>query len=233
MSLKVDTGRPVLGGLLTPLLTADGRGPICCAELFKVPVSSDALSEATETYCRGNDLITRYPASEADPIDREIYWRLIDDHDDSVTSVETIYSLQTDLLDSSPQPSVPSVFLSTSRQWFQQNDNGGESDRWNECSFEDACFAAGEGGGRIACVLNLENDVSVLQTVFPADLRGIEVSMTDEQTEVHWHLKSSFLEKGVIRRLRMLTVLSGTGSSDHDLLAAADRFYVSDLPLTV
>lgn len=240
LRLKVDTTAPESGGQVefSPTeaeTSSDSSRGDSDAALFQVRALAGDATRATETYCRGSDLITRYPADETDPIDREIYWRLIDnaDIDGSVTSLETIYSLQTDLLDSSPQPSVPSVFRSASPRWFQAGVDAKNEIEWLECSWDDACFAAGEAEGRVACLLRFEAGGSVLQTVYPADLRGIEISTSDDQAEIHWQLRSEFLEKGVIRRLRMLTVLGGIESSDQELLEAANRFYTSDLPLTV
>ncbi len=240
LTLKVDTTAPELGGLVEFCPTgtetsSDSRRVDVDAALFQVRTLARDLKRATETYCRGRDLITRYRADETDPIDREIYWRLVDDadFDGNVTSVETIYSLQTDLLDCSPQPSTPSVFRSGSPQWYRVGVDANGEIEWHECGWDDACFASGEAEGRVACLLKSETGRSSLQTVFPADLRGIEISTTADQTEIHWHLRSEFLEKGVIRRLRMLTVLGGIESSDQELLDAASRFYTSDLPLTV
>jgi len=234
--LRIDTSNPELGGqvFFTQGATA--------AALFQVGASVSDSQEEVETYCRGSDLISRYTAGSEDPITRELYWRVVEGEDevsDEVVSVETIYSLQTDLLDSVPQPSVPSVFAEASSRWFLGRD-GADADadadavvQWNECSWEDACFAAGEEGSRVACVISLENGSSVLQTVYPPDLRGIEMNLADTQTEIHWQLRSDFLEKGVIRRLRLLTVLGSGDSTEKELLDAADHFYRSELPLTV
>ena len=239
LRLKVDTTAPQSGGRVdltaTTSAVASDEGSSPVGQLFQV---RDLLSESkmvAETYCRGIDLITRYPADETTPIAREIYWRLVDHAGDAgpSSSIETIYSLETDLLDSSPQPSVPSVFRSASPRWFHAGVGVENEIEWLECSWDDACFASGEAEGRVACLLKLEAGSSVLQTVFPADLRGIEISTTDDQTEIHWQLRSDFLEKGVIRRLRMLTVVDAGDSSDQEILAAASRFYSSDLPLTV
>ena len=212
------------------------------ASLFRVrgstKPSTGPASETVETYCRGGDLISRYGADSKDPISREIYWRLVlgeDEISEKVARVEMIYSLQTDLLDSAPQPSVPSIFSNASNRWFQACEGADhDSDvKWSECCWEDACFAAGEGEGRVACVIGFPEGNTLLQTVYPPDLRGVEINVTGQQTEVHWQLRSDFLEKGVIRRLRLLTVVGGEDSIEKDLLDAASHFYQSELPLTV
>lgn len=234
--LRIDAAKPDLGGQV--FFGQAASQAAADASLFQVGAPSSDSQNAVETYCRGRDLISRYVAGSDDPITRELYWRLVDGEDeisDQVVSVETIYSLQTDLLDSVPQPSVPSVFGGASNRWFLAHDSvDGDGDaQWNECSWEDACFAAGEEGSRVACVISLENGSSVLQTVYPPDLRGVEMNVADEQTEIHWQLRSDFLEKGVIRRLRLLTVLGSSDSGEKDLLEAASLFYHSELPLTV
>ena len=241
--LKIDASTPALGGKVVFSKTADKSNPD--AALFQVRSSVDeangdskkAVAETVETYCRGRDLISRYVADSEDPIAREIYWRLVEESDelsDQVFSVETIYSLQTDLLDSAPQPSVPSVFSNASNRWFLAHDAGTDDEiSWSECSWEDACFASGEGGGRVACLIGFSEGDTLLQTVYPSDLRGVEINVTGQQTEIHWGLRSDFLEKGVIRRLRLLTVMGGDDSTEKDLLDAASQFYRSELPLTV
>ena len=240
LRLKVDTSSPESGGQVefasaAAADTSSAGGAGCSAAMFQLRGLSSDSKAAAETYCRGRDLITRYAADESNPIARELYWRLADhsDDDSQIASVETIYSLQTDLLDSAPQPSVPSVFSNASIRWFQFFEDAQAGVRWNECSWDDACFAAGEGDSRVACVLGFKAGNSLLQTVFPSDLRGIEISTSNDQTEIHWLLRADFLEKGVIRRLRTLTVLGGGDASDQDLLDAASRFYSSELPLTV
>ena len=249
--LRIDASTPELGGqVVFSKATADfgadqpsgSSHSNTNAVLFQVGESADQANEdashLVETYCRGGDLISRYGADATDSISREIYWRLVTEADelsDLVASVEMIYSLQTDLLDSAPQPSVPSVFSNASNRWFQAHEGADDDSdvQWNECSWEDACFAAGEGEGRVACLIGFPNGNTLLQTVYPPDLRGVEINSVEQRIEIHWQLRSDFLEKGVIRRLRLLTVIGGEGSSEKDLLDAASCFYRSDLPLTV
>jgi hypothetical protein len=249
--LRVDASTPELGGAasfskVTPDSDAGktlAAGPSGFdAALFQVRNSADQpngdATESVETYCRGGDLISRYAADSKDSISREIYWRLVTDAvelSDQIASVEMIYSLQTDLLDSAPQPSVPSTFSNASTRWFQshQGSDDAADPQWNECDWEAACFAAGEGDGRVACVIGFPGGSSLLQTVYPPDLRGVEMNSVEQQTEIHWQLRSDFLEKGVIRRLRLLTVIGGEDASEKDLLGAASHFYRSELPLTV
>ena len=249
--LRVNTLTPELGGVASFSKVASdsdvGEASVSDpkdfdAALFRVGRSTDQsngdTSESVETYCRGGDLISRYSADSKDSISREIYWRLVTgvvELSDQIASVEMIYSLETDLLDSAPQPSLPSTFSNASHRWFQAHvgpDDALDS-QWNECSWEDACFAAGEGDGRVACLIHFPGGNSLLQTVYPPDLRGVEINKLEQQTEIHWQLRSDFLEKGVIRRLRLLTVVGGEDSSEKDLLDAASHFYRSELPLTV
>ena len=234
-ALQIETSNPELGGKVNFSPASADSGPD--GALFQIQAATNAdAEEAVETYCRGRDLISRYGADSKDPISREIYWRLVEASDelsDRVACVETIYSLQTDLLDSAPQPSVPSIFSNASNRWFQATDAADDDTQWNEQPWDEACFAAGEGGGRVACLIGFPTGNKLLQTVYPPDLRGVEINVTGEQTEVHWQLRSDFLEKGVIRRLRLLTVVGGEDSSEQDLLDGAKEFYRSELPLTV
>jgi len=220
-ALQIETSTPELGGKVdfSPASADSGAD----GALFQIEAATKVdAGETVETYCRGRDLISRYRAGSDDPISREIYWRLVEASE-----------LQTDLLDSAPQPSVPSIFSNASNRWFQATDNTDNDTQWSEQAWDDACFAAGEGGRRVACLIGFPSGNKLLQTVYPPDLRGVEINVTEEQTEVHWQLRSDFLEKGVIRRLRLLTVVGGEDSSDQDLLDAAQEFYRSELPLTV
>jgi hypothetical protein len=201
------------------------------AQLSQIGSPAELPLDSFETHCRGNDLITRYQATDDNPIAYEIYWRrngLEDwDADRDGMTLETIYSLQTDLLDSSPQPIVPSTFTDATLRWFRC----GTDNAWEECEWDDA-MAVVIDTQPVACIVHVD-ETALLQTVLPADLKAIELSTMNDQTEVQWHLRSEFLEKGVIRRLRMLTVIGATDSGDEALLDAAHRFYRSELPLTV
>jgi len=73
--------------------------------LFSVE-SSNSNETLVDVYVRGDDLIAKYQSSE-DELDRELYWRVLDvDLPADSFALEMIYSLQTDLLDTQPDPRI-------------------------------------------------------------------------------------------------------------------------------
>jgi hypothetical protein len=66
----------------------------------------------------------------------------------------------------------------------------------------------------------------------PTDLKSTNsVILEDGRFQLDWELNSEFLEKGVIRRLRVFAAFDDN-KSNHNLIAAANQFLSSEIPLT-
>ncbi len=140
------------------------------------PAGPRSLEEA---YVRGADLVAVYAPTADFPFREEFYWRVDDDprRGLGVAGLTALVSLQTQLLDTSPEVWV-------------------ESD-W---SSEDTIPL----GGSAVLHRIVGGLASVVETVEPSDVNeGPAVAATPQGVMVRWGLRCPFLEKGVIRRARL------------------------------
>jgi len=193
------------------------------ASLFSVE-SSDIEEMLSDLYVRGDDLIAKY-ISSADEFERELYWRIhqFDSQTESF-GLEMIYSIQTDLLDSQPDPCVVSTLkVQSVNYWTAVGDSLAGELKWQKQDSADGCQLITtklEGGSYLAIA------------VYPTDLVLMELSQSNGETEVTCRLNADFLEKGVIRRTRMFAICSDTAVSEGDVVQLAQKFLDSETPLT-
>jgi hypothetical protein len=238
--------------------------------LFRIQqVEGDDLSHV-DPYARGRDLIVAYPSGASRSVGAELNWRWaeypdpdldvsadpdgesgpVDESDDempSLGSLELIYSLETQLLDTRPMPQISSLIAGDTLRRYAVAD--GNLVRWDDDTTSSARSVGTEfvNTGFHACVIE-RSEQKILLMVMPSDLKEwvIEVTeapITDDSTsdktaggsanviQVGCRLESDFLEKGVIRRARLFAAF-GAGASESQLLAAAKQFLHSDIPLT-
>ena len=164
-----------------------------------------APGEIADAYVRGTDLVVTYTQTDDRPFALQIYWRL-NFFDDDVVQIDGIVSLQTCLLES-----FPLIAAQT------------------EVSSE---IAAGPGAGIL--VRGHNSAWSYAELVQPEDRRdspSIDALDTSRVAICH-KLGGQFLEKGVIRRLR----LRGLFMPRDDDAQLADKYLTSleteELPLT-
>ncbi len=173
-------------------------------------------------------------------LDREELGGATDDEDDSAgtregagqgtdgetkvcpfVSVELLYSLQTLLLDSRPNPRLESRLYGESIKAFQLS--------------RDLSLQPHQGDSAPAAWLIRQGDQSLLLTVMPSDALVLNVCTAEGAANgpheylFEWDLDADFLEKGVIRRLRAFAV---TGQHEEAIIQAANDFFVSEVPLT-
>ena len=97
LQLTINSCSPASGARITV-----GRDAL---SLFSVE-SSDSNEQLSDVYIRGDDLIAKYQSSD-DQFDRELYWRVPDlEVPEGAFALEMIYSLQTDLLETNPNPRI-------------------------------------------------------------------------------------------------------------------------------
>lgn len=204
--------------------------------LFSV-VSTDSEQSLKELYVRGNDLIARHQCP-SDKFDRELYWRILNDQTGFETglksfAVEMIFSLQTDLLDTRPDPCIVSTlsfedFAKTS-YWSAVGDALAGEMKWQPQPTANGCqLIAGQLAGGLKVVL----------AVFPSDLTKMELNCSggteDRNAEVTitCRINAGFLEKGVIRRSRLMAAFFDADTDEAMMIQLGQQFLDSETPLT-
>lgn len=194
--------------------------------------------EKLDPYTRAGHLITAYPCTEKRIFGGELSYRVrefgLGDQDDDAAedfdllnpqatsetlTIELVYSIQTDLLDTQPRPIVVSRLSGSAIEIFGSSDGKLQPDKTESEII--ACLI--RGGERWTLV-----------TVMPSDHASFSVQRESEGSgetsfELKWELAADFLEKGVIRRFR---AFSAFGTDRELLLDAALAFYDSEIPLT-
>lgn len=193
------------------------------ASLFSIE-SSSANESLSDLYVRGNDLIANYKSS-ADEFQRELYWRIHDVGAETESfALEVIYSLQTDLLHSQPDPCIVSTLrLQSVSYWSAVGDPLVGELKWQKQDAAEGCqlmISTLAGGNQLALA------------VYPSDLIQMELAQSDGETTVTCRLNADFLEKGVIRRTRMFAICAHSAASESDMVQIAQTFLDAKTPLT-
>ena len=243
--ITVDTHTPVHGARLK---FGDDELTLFALEQITSAADSAAGSERrSDLYVRGDDVIMRFESSQH-PFEREIYWRVVedevqydqtfedeaDDADDAADEadeaegllfgLEMIYSLQTDELDTRPAPQAVSNLPIKSFKAYAAVGAATDAQR---------TWAITDDLNRCQLVLaKLDSGNLLAIGVFPSDLRRLELDNQVSPSPIAFHLKTEFLEKGVIRRIRMFVCGSDNAENESELLARATYFLNSEIPLT-
>ncbi len=193
------------------------------ASLFSVE-SSAAEETLADLYVRGADLIAKYQSS-SDEFERELYWRIHDVGAETKSfALEMIYSLQTDLLHSQPDPCIVSTLkLQSVGYWSAVGDPLAGELKWQK---QDSA----EGCQMITATLADGNHLAL--AVYPTDLIKMELAESNGETTVTCRLNADFLEKGVIRRTRLFALCSENAVSEQDIVQLSQTFLDSKTPLT-
>lgn len=192
-------------------------------------IASDEISDA---FVRGNDLVVTYAETEQRPFTLQVYWRVRPD-DSGVVVLDAILSLQTRLLESFPQvqvatemPAVTASLLPTDSDADQTQANlldldGGELHE----------LPTDESNGLL--LRSNSGTWSFAEATHPQDRGVSQVDASQPAIRLTHQLGGRFMEKGVIRRLRVRSVFM---PSEHDVEVASH--YLNSLkteqpPLTV
>ncbi|MCH2114603.1 MAG: hypothetical protein MK171_06810 [Pirellulales bacterium] len=151
-------------------------------------------------FTRGDDLVASYSVDPQQPTSCQIYWRATPQANGSVV-VDTIVSVQTDLLESFPEI-VLETQLASEQLWLLRPDEarGQQDDRWH---LAEQTTATGLDVGCL--ILRPERaDWSYAEMTHPDDRDRWKVQRADSgQYVMQRRLGGSFLEKGVIRVMRI------------------------------
>jgi len=190
---------------------------------------SGADQDIGDIFVRGDDLVVTYVETKTRPYSVQVYWRATAD-ESGVLLLDTILSLQTDLLESFPSVSVETKLPADAIWKLPSDDEPSASldlsaDRPHAWSAADAaCFL----------VRQQSSNWSYAETTHRDDHGDGWVKRTkSDGVQSHRQLGGNFLEKGVIRRLRVRGVFLPR-KNDLDVAARSLASLASELPpLTV
>jgi len=156
--------------------------------------------ELQDVFLRGNDLAVTYAATQERPFSLQVYWRATTDQRNAVV-VDTILSLQTDLLESFPALTVTTQ-LPAASVW-QLAGAGSTAPELIFDSKEQRHSLSSESSDSLL-LRPADKDWSYAETTHPEDRGNSQIRLTKSQSYCfERNLGGGFLEKGVIRRLRV------------------------------
>jgi hypothetical protein len=184
----------------------------------------------TEAYIRGHDLVASYEPAADWPFSPQLYWQADTmRHVAEVrASLSLLVSVQTHLLDTRPRIAVASQLPPGELLLISPHCDGGSR---AEIVSDDRRV---HPTTQMCCVLvrPRESQITYAEIVAPSDFQVLHVRPQDSGTSIEWELFSEFLEKGVIRRARVHSVLMPR-DNDIDLAAACcEATKRLELPLT-
>lgn len=229
LSAEIDLLRPSVG--LTEL---SRKNQTLAGYLLAVTPAGDSSierDEISEAFVRGNDLVVTYAETEQRPFSLQVYWRVHVEAADIVV-LDTILSLQTRLLESFPQVQVATELPAVSANLLPTTDAADSSDT------DDLVLAEGETHELPVDTPNglllrsNTGDWSFAQATHPQDRGVSRVTTSDSATRLAHQLGGRFMEKGVIRRLRVRGVFT---THENDATVASrylSRLEAEQPPLT-
>jgi hypothetical protein len=199
-------------------------------------------SRCEDVYLRGPDLVLSYRMSRVPEFSWQVYWRALVDQEGIFDGVELIVSVQTDVLDSDPRLTVES-HLSTS-QLFQlefgekekivgQTPSKSYEPTWTEIASAPPSSILDPPGVLLYRPAGTAH--SYLEMIHPTDFAGLEVSWKTSDSPANtarFLLFDEPLEKGVIRRGRLRTMVLPRADDLATAQACYQSFVESAIPLT-
>jgi hypothetical protein len=200
-----------------------------------LPVSLEQAEQPTwplaDAYVRGSDLVATYQAREDWPYATQIYWSAAESGgvQERRSCLSLLVSLQTSLLDTWPTMFIASRLVADEVLLVTC-----ESGELAEIK------SLGRGNHRVrpvtstCCVLSrLAGLPFSYAEIMPAsDMREVVIDRGDDACHVCWELFAEFLEKGVIRRARMQSMVVPRASDVEHAAAACREVEQRPLPLT-
>lgn len=186
---------------------------ICPVKLLNINVGTQ-LGEQSDCYIRGNDLVLRFKSSDDLPLYTEIYFRVISIQQ-QLLAIESIISLNTHSLNLNPSICVSAEV---------------------ECPANDSLAIQMDDFDRAANTRSFScNDSCITLSAQESDCKTATTERSrignSERLEIKLELTPGRLEKGVIRRMRVLGFLS-TNSEQKSQLDIISQFENSSIPLT-
>jgi hypothetical protein len=233
LSAKVDVARPQLGLHELRINEVAVPGEIGSVHWIASPPSSEEPSgestagwptKVSDVYVRGRDLVASYERLPNWPFAPQIYWRI--EEESALANLSMLVSIQTDSLDSHPCVRVTTRLAADEVIRLELDARHGETSigSGNQASSSlPACVLWRLPGGR----------VSYAEIVPASDFRSLSRNHDESGlASAHWDLFAEFLEKGVIRRARIESLLLPRENDIELATACCQTLERRPLPLT-
>ncbi len=212
-SAQIDLLNPHTG--LTKITCGDAA--IDGSVLGIAPGSDAAIAQRdiSDAYVRGSDLVVTYAETKERPFSLQVYWRATSPTDDVIV-LDTILSLQTDLLESFPGVAVETHFP--------------------EGKYAEITMDVAQAQRAVVGTLFRATDVrwSYAEMTHPEDSGESEITHGEnDQLHLRRQLGGHFLEKGVIRRLRVRGVFLPQEQDQEVAAKQLAGLITAEPPLTV
>lgn len=180
-----------------------------------------------EAYVREADLIASYGATQKFPFATQVDWRLMQNEVDAVC-VACIVSVQTDLLDTHPVMEVTCEVSAEEALLLSTDDLSAKPIPATLPS-----LLPRQAGAQLVLLRLSGTRFTYAEAIDPSDYCGVELSRSDRgRLRLTWQLFSHFLEKGVIRRGRLCSMLVPRDNDAQHAVQFFRDFLASELPLT-
>jgi hypothetical protein len=188
------------------------------------PVSQETI---IESYIRGDDLVTTYAQLPERTVRPQLHFRdLAASLEDSCAGVEMVVAVQTSLLDSDPTFSLVTEVNSKEVYGLKHDEDWDAVDTGSEREIAAELFTGGFVFRLADC------DVSYAELVFPADFQGARLT-GGEAARLSYQIFPEFLEKGVIRKGRIWSVLLPQQGDLEAVKSIYQQMQIAPPPLTV
>jgi hypothetical protein len=235
LSGRVDVSQPQLGLHEISIRSRALQGRILCVrqsdEATNGNRSQDGAWPVADAYVRGADLIATYKPTDDWPFSPQIYWRL--DRaggSEQLASQSLVVSVQTHLLETWPRISIQSILQSEEVLVVSPRSNTDAHSR-----------LLGQGdhvlypSNTLGCIVRrlAESDFSYVEMMPPSDYRELRVNWSAGGVcHADWLLFADFLEKGVIWRARLQSLVVPRENDVATAIACCRADDQRPLPLT-
>lgn len=240
--LKVDVDAPFsgVGCQCSVDAASDATQEVEADRLFAIGGMSWETVADADWMLRDNDLSMNLPYTQSRPTGAECYWRLPNPEGSSAIAMEFWFSANTRLLDEQIRCWAESVFAATQVQLLHL-DGQGCIETTRELSetahqFTTEVSTTGNQVDRERAFLSTlrGSDYHLLIAGYPGDQTQVTLDWDGQRVALQNHLNFGFLEKGVIRRTRLLAAwIPPVASLTSEVERCLQEFYTSPLPLTV
>ncbi len=166
--------------------------------------ATERLWQPTDVYTRGSDLIATYRKPRGQPFTLQVYWRVVAPNDCQAAVVEAIVSIQTREWEAHPHVTLTSALaVDNSRV-----ENGG-------------------------VFFRSQHDWGYVEVSPPGDFTASTGETTAQRLcSSHWSYGNQFMERGVIRRLRLRGAFVPTAEAEDAVNQMRSDLLIEPLPLT-
>jgi hypothetical protein len=201
--------------------------------LLAVSSDEDRLTwpaKIVDAYVRGNDVVATYAGESAWPYAPQIYWSAGDNHSTggTLSLLSLVVSIQTNLLDTYPR-----LFARSRLQTDEVLSVSVAGDELLVDSHADGAICIDPRATACGQLCRLPGGkFSYAEILLRTDFRRLFVQRSGAACSLQWELFSEFLEKGVIRRARLQSLLVPRDNDVQLVAECCQAIEKRPLPLT-